>query len=243
MATSSNPVLTRAGFAEARTSGATMTVGGTIAKTGALFCLLVAAASYAWSRASALTAGTDVGTLVLVGVLGGFGVAIYTTFRPEHARYTAPIYAVLEGLFLGAISAMFNARYRGLPVQAVMLTMATFAVMLVLYRTGVLRATERFKTIVVSCTVSVMAFYVIALVMGLFGLRIPFLYEGGVIGIGFSLFVTALAAFNLILDFDLIEQGVGRAPAEFEWFAAFGLTVTLVWLYLEILRLLSKMRR
>jgi uncharacterized YccA/Bax inhibitor family protein len=128
-------------------------------------------------------------------------------------------------------------------MQAVMLTMATFAVMLVLYRTGVVRATERFRTIVVSCTVSVAAFYLIALGMSFFGLRIPFLYEGGIIGIGFSLFVTALAAFNLILDFDLIEEGIGRAPAEFEWYAGFGLMVTLVWLYLEILRLLGKSRR
>jgi uncharacterized YccA/Bax inhibitor family protein len=241
MATSSNPVLTRAGFAQARTSGATMTLGGTVAKTGALFALLVAAAAYTWFRAA--TTGADVGTLMLVGIVGGFGIAIYTAFRPENARYTAPIYAVLEGLALGAISAAFNARYRGLPMQAVMLTMATFVVMLVLYRTGVVRATERFRTIVVSCTVSVAAFYVIALAMSFFGLRIPFLYEGGVIGIGFSLFVTALAAFNLILDFDLVEQGIGRAPAEFEWYAAFGLMVTLVWLYLEILRLLGKSRR
>ncbi len=156
---------------------------------------------------------------------------------------TAPIYAALEGLLLGSLSAILDLRYRGLPVQAVVLTVATLGVMLVAYRFGVIRATERFKTIVVSCTFAVAAFYVIALVMAMFGFYIPFLHEGGPIGIGFSLLVTGLAAFNLILDFDLIEQGVGRAPAYMEWYAAFGLVVTLVWLYLEILRLLRKLRR
>jgi uncharacterized YccA/Bax inhibitor family protein len=156
---------------------------------------------------------------------------------------TAPIYAALEGLLLGALSAILNLRYKGLPVQAVVLTVATLGVMLVSYRLGIIRATERFKTIVVSCTFAVAAFYVIALLMAMFGLYIPFLHEGGPIGIGFSLFVTGLAAFNLILDFDRIEQGVGRAPGYMEWYAAFGLVVTLVWLYLEILRLLRKLRR
>src|SRR5919112_85917 len=114
--------------------------------------------------------------------------------------------------------------------------------MLVAYRAGLIRATERFRTIVVSCTASIFVFYIIAFGLSLVGIYIPFLHEGGILGIGFSLFVTGLAAFNLILDFDTIEQGIGRAPAEMEWFAAFGLVVTLIWLYMEILRLLRKLR-
>jgi uncharacterized YccA/Bax inhibitor family protein len=245
MATTSNPVLSRADFrpgAPAQTGA--MTLGGTIAKTLVLLGILTATATFAWLQAGAGLAEPDkLGTLFLVGIVGGFGVALYTIFRPEHAPVTAPIYAALEGLLLGSLSAILNIRYRGLPVQAVVLTLATLGVMLTCYRLGIIQATERFKTIVVSCTFAVAVFYVIALVMAMFGLYIPFLHEGGPVGIGFSLFVTGLAAFNLILDFDRIEQGVGRAPAYMEWYAAFGLLVTLVWLYLEILRLLRKLRR
>ncbi|SRR6266542_3790889 len=245
MATTSNPVLARATFAtEAAAGPAPMTLGGTIAKTLVLLGILIVTATFSWLQAGAGLAQPDkLGTLFLVGIVGGFGVALYTVFRPQHAPVTAPIYAALEGLLLGSLSAILDLRYRGLPVQAVVLTVATLGVMLVAYRFGVIRATERFKTIVVSCTFAVAAFYVIALVMAMFGFYIPFLHEGGPIGIGFSLLVTGLAAFNLILDFDLIEQGVGRAPAYMEWYAAFGLVVTLVWLYLEILRLLRKLRR
>jgi uncharacterized YccA/Bax inhibitor family protein len=221
-----------------------MTLNGTISKTMILLGILTATATFAWLQTGAGISEPDkLGTLFLVGILGGFSVAVYTVFRPEHAPVTAPIYAALEGLLLGALSAILNLRYRGLPVQAVVLTVATFAAMLLAYRFGLVRATERFRTIVVSCTFAVAAFYVIALVMAMFGLYIPFLHEGGPIGIGFSLFVTGLAAFNLILDFDRVEQGVGRAPKYMEWYAAFGMVVTLVWLYLEMLRLLRKLRR
>jgi uncharacterized YccA/Bax inhibitor family protein len=245
MATTSNPVLARATFAPTGEFGTTpMTLGGTIAKTLVLLGILTVTATFSWLQTGAGLAQPDkLGTLFLVGIVGGFGVALYTVFRPQHAPVTAPIYAALEGLLLGALSAILNLRYKGLPVQAVVLTVATLGVMLVSYRLGIIRATERFKTIVVSCTFAVAAFYVIALVMAMFGLYIPFLHEGGPIGIGFSLFVTGLAAFNLILDFDRIEQGVGRAPNYMEWYAAFGLVVTLVWLYLEVLRLLRKLRR
>jgi uncharacterized YccA/Bax inhibitor family protein len=245
MATTSNPVLSRADFRPASLADdGTMTLGGTIAKTLVLLGILTATATFAWLQTGAGLAEPDkLGTLFLVGIVGGFGVALYTVFRPEHAPVTAPIYAALEGLLLGSLSAILNIRYRGLPVQAVVLTLATLGVMLASYRLGIIRATERFRTIVVSCTFSVAVFYVIALVMAMVGLYIPFLHEGGPIGIGFSLLVSGLAAFNLILDFDRIEQGVGRAPTYMEWYAAFGLLVTLVWLYLEILRLLRKLRR
>jgi len=245
MATTSNPFLARADFGSAsEVAAAPMTVSGTISKTLVLLGILTVSATFAWLQTGAGLAEPDkLGTLFLVGIVGGFAVALYTVFRPQHAPVTAPIYAALEGLLLGALSAILNLKYRGLPVQAVVLTVATLTVMLVAYRLGVIRATERVKTVVVSCTFAIAAFYAIALVMAMFGLYIPFLHEGGPIGIGFSLFVTGLAAFNLILDFDLIEQGAGRAPAYMEWYAAFGLVVTLVWLYLEMLRLLRKLRR
>ncbi len=245
MATTSNPVLSRANYTGVvRPDAGSMTLGGTITKTFVLLGILATATAVTWARIGDGAGLPDnIGMLFLVAVLAGFGMAVYTVYRPEHAPVTAPIYAALEGVLLGAISALINARYRGLPVQAVVLTIATLALMLVAYRTGVIRATERLKTIVVSCTASIAVFYLIAMGLGLFGIQIPFLHEGGLIGIGFSLFVTGLAAFNLILDFDQIERGVGQAPAYMEWYGAFGLIVTLVWLYLEILQLLRKLRR
>lgn len=246
MATPShNPVLARAGFdVEAQATGATMTFAGTMRRTFLLLGLLALCMVYAWAGMP----GVGMSQSVVYPLLtGSFVVAVIllvaTSFRPEYASITGPVYAAMQGLVLGIVTLILNASYPGLPLQAALLTLVTLGVMLVAYRTGVIRATERLKTIVVSCTAAIFVFYVIAFGMSLFGLYIPFLHEGGIIGIGFSLFVSGLAAFNLILDFDTIEQGIGRAPAHMEWFAAFGLVVTLIWLYMEILRLLRKLRR
>lgn len=244
MATSHNPVLARAGFDEAQATGATMTFAGAMAKTFILLGLVAVGMVYAWAGLPGIGFSETVIYPLLTGsFVAAVGLLIATSFRPEYASVTGPVYALLQGVVMGIVTRILDARYPGLPMQAAVLTVATMGVMLVAYRTGVIRATERFRTIVVSCTAAIFAFYVIAFVMSLFGLRIPFLHEGGVIGIGFSLFVTALAAFNLILDFDTIESGIGRAPAQMEWFAAFGLVVTLIWLYMEILRLLRKLQR
>jgi len=198
MATTSNPVLARADFRPTSSAGTgTMTLNGTISKTMILLGILTATATFAWLQTGAGISEPDkLGTLFLVGIVGGFGVALYTVFRPEHAPVTAPIYAALEGLLLGALSAILNLRYRGLPVQAVVLTVATFTAMLLAYRFGLVRASERLRTIVVSCTFAIAAFYVIALVIAMFGLYIPFLHEGGPIGIGFSLFRHHLPGFS-----------------------------------------------
>jgi uncharacterized YccA/Bax inhibitor family protein len=242
---SKNPVLSRMDFDDANlaTSAERMTLGGVVRKTGVLLAILTATAAWGWMQVAGGQGVANYGVLLLVAVLGGFGVAVYTSFHPERARLTGPLYAALEGLFLGALSATINAQYRGLPLLAVALSIVTLGVMLVLYRAGVIRATERFRAVVVGCTLAIMIFYLLAFVASFFDLAPPFILGGGVIGIGFSLFVTALAAFNLILDFDLIERGIGHAGAEYEWFAAFGLVVTLVWLYIEFLRLLRKLRR
>src|SRR5690242_14837768 len=167
MATTSNPFLARADFGSAsEVAAAPMTVSGTISKTLVLLGILTATATFAWLQTGAGLAEPDkLGTLFLVGILGGFGLALYTVFRPEHAPVTAPIYAALEGLLLGSLSAILNLKYRGLPVQAVVLTVATLGVMLTAYRFGLIQATERFKTVVVSSTFAVAAFYAIALVI------------------------------------------------------------------------------
>ena len=246
MALTHNPVLRRGGFEEtlAEAQGATMTLGGTVLKT--LFLLGIAAAGmvYVWAGMP----GIGISDTVVYPMLAGsfvFGVAILigTSMRPEIASITGPLYAAVQGLVMGVVTLYYNAKWPGLPMQAALLTVATLLVMLVAFRTGVIRATERFTTTVVSCTAAIFVFYIIAFVLSFFGVRIPFLHEGGILGIGFSLFVVGLAALNLILDFDTIEQGIGKAPEELEWFAAFGLVVTLIWLYFEILRLLGKLRR
>ena len=242
--TSGNPVLRRAGFDQVLAGAEPMTLGGTIAKTALLLGIVMAGMFYAWAGLPGLGM-TE--TVVYPLLSGSFVVAvvllIFTSLRPEYASVTGPVYAAVQGVVMGIVTMMLNVRYPGLPQQAAVITIATLGVMLVAYRTGVIKATERFRSVVVSCTAAVFVFYLIAFGLSFAGIYIPFLHEGGVIGIGFSLFVVGLAALNLILDFDLIDQGIGSAPKDLEWFAAFGLVVTLVWLYFEILRLLQKLRR
>lgn len=180
---------------------------------------------------------------VAVGGIGGLVVGLITIFKKEWAPVTAPVYALLEGLFLGGVSATFEARFHGIVLNAVLLTFGTLGALLVSYRAGFIRATDGFKRGVVAATGAVMLVYLVGFVMSFFGKGIPYIHQNGWIGIGFSLVVVVIAAFNFILDFDLIEQGAnGRAPRFMEWYGAFALLVTLVWLYLELLRLLSKMR-
>jgi uncharacterized YccA/Bax inhibitor family protein len=241
---SHNPVLARAGFdTQVRAAGATMTLAGTLTKTFLLLGIVAAGMVYAWAGLPPLGLSPAVVYPLLTGsFVVGVILLVATSFRPEYAAVTGPVYAAMQGIVLGLVTRILDARFPGLPIQAGLLTVATMGVMLAAYRTGLIRVTERLRSIVVSSTAAIFVFYLIAFGMSLFGLHIPFLHEGGVIGIGFSLFVTGLAAFNLLLDFDAIEQGIGRAPAEMEWFAAFGLVVTLIWLYMEILRLLRKLR-
>jgi uncharacterized YccA/Bax inhibitor family protein len=182
--------------------------------------------------------------LILSGAIGGLVVAIILTFKKEWSPYLAPAYALLEGLFVGGISAYYNyafaAQAPNIIMNAVGLTFGTCIAMYLLYTFRIIKATEKFKAIVVTATAGIFIFYLITFVLGFFGISIPFLHEGSALGIGFSLFVVALAALNLILNFDMIETGVEMgAPKYMEWYSAFGLLVVIVWLYLEILRLLS----
>jgi uncharacterized YccA/Bax inhibitor family protein len=240
----SNPALRESVFRDAL-AGVTaerMTISGTVFKTMALIVLTVFSAGWVWHATASNPA--IVGPAVLVGALGGLGVAFVTVFRPRTAPYTAPLYAVLEGLALGAISAIYQAQYRGLPLQAVGLTFMVAFGMLLAYQTGLIRATDTFRRIVISATFGIMLFYLLAMVMRLFGMEMPLLHSAGPLGIGLSVVFCAIAALNLVLDFDLIERGARHgAPKYMEWYGGFALLVTLVWLYLEVLRLLGKMRR
>ncbi len=225
-----------------RSEAASMTVASTAIKTGILLVLLLIAGGYTFSLAMGEGATIPYG-LLIAGSIGGFVVALVTIFFPRISPFTAPIYAVLEGLFLGAISAVFELRYHGIAIQAVGLSVGALAVMLLIYATGIIRATEKVKLGIVAATGAVCLVYFVGFIMSFFGAGIPYIHESGPIGIGFSLVVVVIAALNLILDFDFIEQGVQRqAPKYMEWYGGFSLLVTLVWMYLEILRLLSKLK-
>ncbi len=218
-----------------------MTIKGTIYKMAFLLALVMMAAIYAWGAPGR---EQDVMPLLWGGAIGGFILAIIISFKKEWAQYLAPAYALAEGLFLGVISVYYSSLYDGIVLQAVGITFATFIAMLILYGTRIIRATEKFKAIVFTATAGIALFYMLALVLSFFNINIPFLHEGSTIGIIFSLVVVVVAALNLIINFDLIESGAAQgAPKYFEWYASFGMLVTLVWLYLEILRLLSKLNR
>src|SRR5687768_6191514 len=217
-----------------------MTIEGTVHKTFILLLLAVASAAVTWGMVGG--ANALVGPLAIGGAIGGLIVAMVTIFKHEWSPFTAPLYAVLEGLFLGAISAVFNLMYPGIVPQAVALTFGTLFCLLAAYRSGMIKATENFKLGIVAATGAIFVIYLISFVLRLFGTTFPFIHDAGPIGIGFSLVVVVIAALNLVLDFDFIEEGARQgAPRYMEWYAGFGLLVTLVWLYLEILRLLSKL--
>jgi uncharacterized YccA/Bax inhibitor family protein len=180
---------------------------------------------------------------VLVGAIAGFVVAMITIFKQTWAPVTAPLYALLEGLVIGGASAIFEAQFPGIVIQAAALTLGTCLALLLAYKSRLIRATENFKLGVVAATGGIALFYLITLVLGFFGIQMPLMYGNSWASIGFSLVVVVIAALNLVLDFDFIEQGAAQgAPKYMEWYGAFGLMVTLIWLYLEMLRLLAKLR-
>jgi uncharacterized YccA/Bax inhibitor family protein len=221
----------------------TMTVSGTVWATAALLVLVIGAGVYGWNQVDVTAETVSLPGWLLPVVFGALGVAILTVFKPNLARFTSPIYALLQGAFLGAISGLYNAAYDGIVIQAVGLTIGVFVVMLFLYGTRIIKVTEKLRMGIVAATGAVMLIYVANLILSLFGAEVPFLHDTGPLGIGISLVIVAIAAFNLLLDFDFVERGVAAgAPAKMEWYAAFGLLVTIVWLYLELLRLLAKLQ-
>ena len=220
-----------------------MTVRGTLQKFGFLMIMVLGTALYSWKE---FASGGNTMPLILVGAFGGLIIAIILTFKKEWSPFLAPAYALLEGLFVGAISAYYNyvfaAKAPFIIMNAVGLTLACAVAMYLLYSFKIIQATQKFKAIVMTATAGIGIFYLLTWVLSFFGVSLPFLHEGSLMGIGFSLFVVAIAALNLILDFDMIEQGAALgAPKYMEWYGAFGLLVTIVWLYLEMLRLLSKL--
>jgi len=248
VARSGNPALSESRFAQYRglgVSGDVMTMQGAVNKTGILLLITMLTAGYVWKTFFSAPEPniTNVSGLMIVGAIGGFVVAMVTVFKDSWSPITAPIYAALEGLFLGGISAVAESQYPGIGIQSVGLTFAVCLVMLAVYSSGIIKVTDKFRVGVVAATGGVAIFYFISIILSLFGIQVPFINDNSWVGIGFSLVVVSIAALNLVLDFDVIQQlSRSGAPRYMEWYGAFGLMVTLVWLYIEILRLLMKLR-
>lgn len=237
----SNPILSERRFASVPLAdGERMTINGTANKVGFLLLCCLTGALFTWSRA------IDGGGLgfAIGGAIGGFIVAIITSFKPEWSGITAPIYAVLEGLFIGGVSALMESRYPGIALQAAGLTFGVFFSLLFAYKTRLIRVTETLRSGIIIAMMGLMLVYLVSFFVRIFtGYPLAFIHEGGMFGIIFSLVVVAIASANLLLDFDFIEAAAEEgSPKYMEWFGAFGLMVTLVWLYIEILRLLAKLR-
>ncbi|WP_132316396.1 Bax inhibitor-1/YccA family protein [Pseudobacteriovorax antillogorgiicola] len=242
---SGNPALKQDTFSVPYSQRSTdvMTLNGTVNKCFISGMILLIAAMFVWERFFGQAEPVPPMGYIWGGSIGGFIVALVTIFKKQWSPYTVPLYAGLEGLFLGGISAMFELRFPGIVVQAVGLTMMVFIALLMAYKSGLIKATENFKLGITAATGGIALFYLLQIILGFFGVTVPYIHESGAIGIGFSLFVVVIAALNLVMDFDFIEAGAeSGAPKYMEWFGAFGLLVTLIWLYLEILRLLSKLQ-
>jgi uncharacterized YccA/Bax inhibitor family protein len=241
----SNPALTSNAFTAVRRDPAAppMTLEGTVNKAAFLLFLVVAPAAWVWSQVRTAFDPAAAGPWVLGGTVGGLIVAVVTIVKKEWSPVTAPVYAALEGLALGGLSALLETQYPGIVTQGVALTFGTLAALLVAYRSGLIRATEKFKLGVVAATGAIALYYLVGLGLSLFGVAMPFLQGSGTASLVVSGVIVVVAALNLVLDFDFIERGVAAgAPKYMEWYGAFGLMVTLVWLYIEILRLLAKAR-
>lgn len=243
----SNPTLNDSVFERSRADalpGATMTLNGTVFKTGVLALLLVTAASWSWKIAMGEMSAPDwFSKAWTFGWIVPAVLALIISFVPKTAPALSPLYAITKGLVIGLISAMYERQFGGIVLTAVMLTCGVLFALLAAYSTGLIKPSENFKLGIFAATAGVALFYLASWVLAMFGIHVPGLFGNGWIGIAFSGFVVVLAALNLVLDFDFIENGCAAgAPKHMEWYAAFGLLVTLVWLYLEILRLLSKLR-
>lgn len=219
-----------------------MTLSGTVHKTFILTAIVAVVGAFAWSHCKSNPG--SMGLFITGGAIGGLVISLVTIWKKHLSAITAPLYAVAEGLVLGTLSMMMEHMYHGIVLQAVMLTLGTLFGLLAAYQMNLIRATEKFRLGLFAATAGIAVVYLVSMVLGFFGVHIPYIHGSGLVGIGFSLFVVVIAALNLVMDFDFIETGVQRgAPKYMEWFSGFGLLVTLVWLYVEILNLLSKLAR
>lgn len=257
--TMGNPLLSDQRIADVRgklDQSGTMSVGGTMSATGVLFLVLLLTGWYGWQAAAGsitVTPATATSPEIYTGgppawiwlcALGAFGVAMVTIFKPTLAKFTAPLYAALEGVFVGAISSVYEVMWDGIVVQAVLATMGVFLAVFVMYATGIIKVTQKFVFVIVAAMVGIMLMYLVAIVASLFGADLAFYNQPTPLGIAISVGIAIIAALNLAIDFEFINQGVKQQfPKQMEWFAGFSLMVSLIWLYFTILRILALLRQ
>jgi uncharacterized YccA/Bax inhibitor family protein len=230
----SNPLLKRAASFSGVEEG-TMNLNGTVNKAGILLLICIATGAVSWATPELH------GPVIALPIIGGFIASLVAIFFPATSPWLAPLYAAMEGLALGALSQMFNAKYPGIAANAVILSFSVLALFLVLYATRIVKVTQGMRVAVIAATGAIVVVYLIDIVLGLFGVHVPFINDSGPAGILVSLVICGIAAFNFFLDFDSIEACINAgAPKYMEWYSGMALLITLVWLYLEILRLLSK---
>lgn len=242
---SSNPTLNEQTFQSLirRPGEDVMTMGGTVSCSLILLSLVFGAAVFTWYAFGHTMGGLFIPAAMGGGILG-FILAMVITFKRTWAPFLAPVYALFQGVFMGAISSYFEFQYSGIVLQSVGLTFSTALTMLIIYKSGLIRVTDTFRMVVGCATGGILVVYLASFALSFFGITVPFIHDATPLGIGISLFIVGIAALNLVLDFDLIDKGVAaQSPKYMEWYSAFALMVTLIWLYLEILRLLSKLRR
>ncbi len=246
MIRSSNPALsidTFSRFGYGKVGAQTMSISGTIFKTLILLVLALTTAAYTWGVFFTSGNPQSVSTLMTAGAIGGLIAALATIAKPQWSVVTAPLYAVCEGFAIGGLSSLFEASFPGIVIQGAALTFGTLFSMLLAYQMGFVQVTEKFKLGLFAATSALALVYFVSFILSFFGFYPSFMYSNGLFGILFSVFVVGVAALNLVIDFDVIEQGArSRAPQYMEWYGGFALMVTLIWLYVEFLRLLSKLR-
>lgn len=244
MMKSSNPAFRSAAVRNVQAAvGETMTLKGAINKTVVLFALLLITASWTWSQYTPMDPGAIRGYMI-GGLIVGLILAFATIFKPNWAPFSAPLYAIAEGFAVGGISAYYNAAVHGVAVQAVALTLGVMFVMLGLYRSGIIKVTHKFRMGMSAAIGGIFVFYIVTWIIGMFGVNTSALFFGTHLSIGISLVIVAIAALSLVLDFDMIHRlSHSQAPKFMEWYSGFSLMVTLVWLYMEILRLLANAQR
>ena len=220
----------------------TMTKNGVIMKSFLLLTIVVIAAAFSWLKA--ISAPEIANIMIVIGLIGGLITGLIIPFKPHISPYLAPVYAIFEGLVLGVFSAFFEAQFPGIVYQAVLGTFAVFFTVLALYASRIIVVTNKVRGVILSATIAVFFVYLVAIILSLFHINVPYLYDANAIGIGISVVITVIAASNFLLDFDIIERGLAAyAPKYMEWYCSYGMLVTLVWVYIEILKLLAKLSR
>ncbi|MEE9407185.1 MAG: Bax inhibitor-1/YccA family protein [Polaribacter sp.] len=234
----SNPAFTSYFWRKNKSSATKMSLSGIILKSILMLLLVAITAAYTWYL---FFKGIDISWYTSIGMFVAIAVSLFISFKHNSAKYLLPIYALAKGFFLGGISTYVHKRFPGLPLQAIGVTIVTFLVMLLLFKTRIIKTSKQFRAVVITASITIFTIYMISWILSFFGISVPFIWGTSWIAIGFNILAAIVASLSLLLDFHYIEKQIGRAPKSKEWLATWGFLITLIWLYIEVLRLLKKL--